>query len=163
MQNSEKRNYQIFVDFIPAQLHENKVWEIVYYIKNPITEKLERKRNRVRPLKKITERRKLAKRMVIEINKRLDRGEILFKQKQGLKNLTKITDAIGVFKKRIAVEYKAGNHRFDTYKTYKSQLKQLEQYINAVLETPNLMCYNFDSEFIGDYLDYIRYEKKQIR
>lgn len=161
MQNSENRNYVVFTDYIPAELHENKTWEIVYYVKNPYTDKLVRKRNRVRPLKSITERRKLGKKMAMEINKRLEKGWTPFNQNQGVKEMTKLLAAINVFRKRNEVEYKEGNHRFDTYKTYNSQLTQLELYINEVIKKPEIMCFKFNAQFVGDYLDYIRYEKNR--
>ena len=161
MQNSENTNIHVFIDYIPAELHENKTWEIVYYVKSPYTNKLERKRNRVKPLKSITERRKLGKRMALAINKRLEKGWTPFNQNQGVKELTKLTAAIEIFRKRTSIEYKAGNHRFDTFKTYNSQLNQLEIYIRNVINKTDMMCYKFNSEFIGDYLDYIRYEKNR--
>ncbi len=47
MSSTQNRNVSIFVDYIPAELKENLTWEIVYYVKNPLTGKLVRKRNRV--------------------------------------------------------------------------------------------------------------------
>ncbi|MBL4568645.1 MAG: hypothetical protein JKY69_02985 [Flavobacteriaceae bacterium] len=81
---------KILVDYIPAELRENQTWEIVYYVKNPHTESLERKRNRVRPLKNITERRKLAKLLVSEINKKLRDGWNPFFETKGARELTKL-------------------------------------------------------------------------
>ncbi|MFV9552103.1 tyrosine-type recombinase/integrase [Algibacter sp. PT7-4] len=161
MQKSEKRQNIVFIDFIPAELHANKTWEIVYYVKHPVTEKLTRKRNRVKPLKSITERKKLAKRMVFEINKRLEEGWNPFNQNEGAKELTKLIDAINIFKTRASLEYKEGNHRFDTFKTYTSQLNQLTIYITDVVNKPEMMCFKFNSDFINNYLDYIRYKKNR--
>lgn len=147
----------VFVDYIPAELKENKVWRIVYYVKNPITEKLERKCPRVKPLKSVTERRKLAKRMVLEINKRLESGWNPFYANKGSKELTKFTDTLHIYLSRIKLEFNEDNLRFDTFKTYRSQLTILENYL-TVIGAEDMLAYKFDVDFVGAYLDYIRYD-----
>ncbi|HEA19934.1 hypothetical protein LCGC14_0502660 [marine sediment metagenome] len=149
----------LFIDYIPAELRENRTWEIVYYVKNPFTEELERKRNRVRPLKNITERRKMAKRMIAAINSRLEKGWNPFFQNKGTKELAKLADAARIFISRSKQEHDDGNFSYDTFKTYRSQINLLIEYLNIVLRDPEIMCYKFDSEFVGNYLDYVRYEK----
>ena len=155
LQNSKQTI--VFVDYIPAQLKENKVWRIVYYVKNPITEVLERKHPRVKPLKSITERRKLAKRMVQEINKRLESGWNPFYQNKGTKELTKFTDTLHIYLKRIKKEFDEDNLRFDSFKTYRSQLNILENYLETI-GAKEMLAYKFDVDFVGNYLDYIRYD-----
>lgn len=153
------KNHHIFVDYIPAELKENLTWEIVYYVKHPETQKLERKRNRVKPLKSISERRKLAKRMISEINTRLEKGWNPFFQEKGSKELKLLVDVCKIYKNRIDIEFKDNNIRKDTHRTYSSQIKQLENYIE-ISNKKEMLCYKFNSEFVGDYLDYIRYKKK---
>jgi integrase/recombinase XerD len=62
-----------FLDFKPAELKFAKDWLIIYYIKNPETNNLERKRVRVPSISNKNERLKYAKKMVFEINKKLAR------------------------------------------------------------------------------------------
>jgi len=150
----------VFVDFIPAELKENKVWRIVYYVKNPITEKLERKCPRVKPLRSITERRKMAKRMVLEINKRLEQGWNPFYANKGAKEFTKLADTLKIYLQRIKFEYEEGNLRYDTFKTYRSQINILENYLTET-NAENMLAYKFDVDFIGAYLDNLRYVKER--
>jgi site-specific recombinase XerD len=154
----QQKNIQIFVDYYPAELKENAVWEIVYYVKNPETNKLVRKRNRVKPMAKVSERRKLAKRMISEINKRLENGWNPFFQNKGTKELLLFTDACKVYENRIEQEFKSGNFREDTKRTYLSQIKQLKKYLEYS-NNEKMMCYKFNADFIDEYLDYIRYTK----
>jgi len=159
MSKLQKNNKSIvFVDYVPAELQENKEWRIVFYVKNPITEKLESKRPRVKPLKSITERRKLAKRMILEINKRLESGWNPFYSNKGTKELTKFADTLKLFMKRIKIEYDENNLRYDTYKTYRSQITILENYLEEI-NAKDMLSYKFDVDFVGAYLDNIRYEK----
>lgn len=149
---------QIFVDYYPAELKENATWEIVYYVKNPETDKLVRKRNRVKPMKLVSERRKHAKRMISEINKRLENGWNPFYQNKGTKELIKFVDACKVYSNRIEQECNSGNLREDTRRTYLSQIAQLKKYLHYSDQT-NMLCYKFNADFIDEYLDYIRYVK----
>jgi len=159
MYKPETSNVTIYIDYIPAELRENKTWEIVYYVKNPFTEKLERKRNRVKPLNSIMTRRKLAKIKIDDINKRLQKGWNPFYEKKGSKELTKLFIAFDIYIKMIELEVKDKNLRKPTLKTYKSFINLLKTYINDVVKTPDMFCYKFDEEFVGSYLDYIRYDK----
>ncbi len=60
-----------FLDYIPAQLHEGKTWFISYYVKNPTTEQLVRKRIKCNRISSITECRKFAPSIIIELNTKL--------------------------------------------------------------------------------------------
>jgi integrase len=148
----------IFVDFYPAELKENSVWEIVYYVKNPETDKMIRKRNRVKPLQKISDRRKLAKKMIIEINKRLENGWNPLFQDKGTKELMRFKNACNIYINRINQETKDGNLRADTQRTYNSQIKQLYKYLEVTKQS-DMLCYKFNGDFVSEYLDYVRYER----
>lgn len=158
MSESQNRNSQIFVDYIPAELHENKTWEIVYYVKNPFTGKLVRKRNRVKPLKNIALKRRLATNMKSNINSRLESGWNPFYQSKGTKELTKFSIVADIYIKQKNIEHKDQNLSFDTIKTYSSRLKNFREY----LERQNLndiLCYQLTHDTISDFLDYLRYKK----
>jgi hypothetical protein len=75
MENSQNLNFNIpLVHYVPAELRLNKDWIIVYYIINPFTNKLVRKRFRVKPMKNIVERKRFAKRTLATLNSKLERG-----------------------------------------------------------------------------------------
>ncbi len=159
MQYSQKTKNIPLVDYIPAELHENNTWEIVYYVFNPFEQKLKRKRNRVKPLQSITQRRKLAKRMIVEINNRLLYGWNPFMDADKVKEFTKLKDAFTLFKKHLEIEFKDGNLRFDTHKTYSSRITVIQRYLVSVGKN-DILCYKFNSALISDFLDYMRYEKR---
>jgi integrase len=158
MPTTQKPKNILFVDYIPAELRENKVWEIVYYVKNPITGELERKRNRVRPLKSITERRKLAKRTILEINKRLETDLHSFFSKKGSKEFTLFDDVINIYITQLEREFKDANFSKDSLNTYKSRIRNIQKYIEEK-EVKKLLCINFNNDFVIEYLDYLRYVK----
>ncbi len=158
MSTTQNSKNQIFIDYIPAELKENITWEIVYYVKNPFTENLVRKRNRVRPLKSITERRKLAKRMIQEINSKLEKDTHSFFSVKGSKEFSTFNDVVTIYLNQLTREVKDSNLSTDTLKTYTSRCKNIQLYIKEKgLE--KLLCYNFNNDFIIEYLDYLRYTK----
>jgi len=155
-----QRQFIVFIDYIPAELKENKVWYVEYYAKNPYTKKLERKRNRVKPQSTKSKQRVLAKQMIKNINKRRESGWNPFLQEKGTKELTLFTDACQAYINRVEADYRDGNLRKDTFKTYKSRINLIKNYVFNVVENENLMCFEFNQDFISEYLDYIRYIKK---
>jgi integrase len=158
MSTTQNSKTQIFIDYIPAELKENITWEIVYYVKNPFTEELVRKRNRVRPLKSITERRKLAKRMIQEINSKLEKDPNSFFSVKGSKEFSTFNDVVMIYLNQLTREVKDSNLSIDTLKTYTSRCNNIQLYIKEKgLE--KLLCFNFNNDFIIEYLDYLRYTK----
>lgn len=156
LQNSKK---QLFVDYIPAELRENKEWRIIFYALNPASEKLEIKRIRVQKMKSITERRKFAKKLVANINNRLEKGWNPFYEIKGSKQFVKFNKAVAIFLKEINQEYKDKNLSLDTVKTYTSRIVNFKAYL-VKIEKSEIICYKINENFINDYLDYLRYEKE---
>lgn len=62
------------MEYYPAELHENKEWMIVYWVKHPETGEMVRKRMRCGRMKNVKERRLWAKKTILEINKKLEAG-----------------------------------------------------------------------------------------
>ena len=149
---------RVFIDFIPAELRENKTWEVIYYCRNPFTGELVRKRNRVKPLKSKIERRKLAKRMILDINKKLEQGWSPWITEGNSKSFTLITEAIDIFLRKCNDQKKKGDLRPDTFRTYKSFTNILIAYISEN-DHSNTFLGKMDESFVVDYLDYIYYER----
>jgi integrase len=159
MDKPKNSNNLVFVDFIPAELKENLIWEIIYYVKNPYTGKLERKRNRVKPLKSIAERRKLAKRMILGINKKLETDTFYFFSNKGVKEFTLFNDAVAIYQRQLKREFKDGNFSADSLRTYNSRIKNIQKYILDIGIT-DFSCHKFNNSFVYDYLEYLRYTKE---
>lgn len=156
-QNSQ--NFK-FADYTPAVLkeHSNDIWEIRYYVTNPYTEKLELKRNRVKKINNKKERKKLAHRMMREINARLSKGWNPFLENPNNKDLTTFKRAIDIYLKYLSLEVKDGNLRIDTLRTYSSRLKIFFEYL-GLQQKKDIFCYQFNESIISKFLDYLRYDK----
>ena len=115
--NGKNSKICVFLDFIPAELRQSKDWIVVYYAKNPVTDKLERQRLRVTKMKNNAERLLFAKRLVVEINGKLREGWSPFIS-ESIKGFKSWNDAIADFKKYIEKQFKENIFRSDTIRTY---------------------------------------------
>ncbi len=147
-------NHKIFIDFKPAELKTGKDWIVVYYAKNPITGKLERFRNRVPVHKSVTERKKMAKTMVQNINNEFQNGWTPYLDATNYSYI-KIIDAQNEFIRNIQKEIKDSIKRPDTLRAYKSYISVFNSYNKEktfVLEIKKV--------FMVRYLDYLYNEKQ---
>ena len=107
-----------FIDYKPAELRDNKSWYIEYYAKNPLTEKLDRFRNRVPKMKSVQERRKYAKKMILTINQKLESGWSPFFENPN-NQYKSLEDSFSLFLKQLEKEVKDGIKRPDTLRSWK--------------------------------------------
>lgn len=151
----------VFVDYKPAELKKNKDWVIVYYFRNPTkptSEPLDRKRVRVPKISSARERDKYAKKMCLEINKKLEQGWCPLLDAKENKELALFSDAQMTFINQIKKQVKDGIKRKDTLRSYTSVLKLISDYIKDK-ELNTKFCFEFNKVFIVNYLDHIYYEK----
>lgn len=160
MQNSELPNKYIpkviFVDYKPAELKLNKEWIIVYYAKNPVSEKLERIRLRVPVIASKSIRLKHAKLIVSEINIKLSNGWSPFLEQSGRSYKT-LQICIDEFLANLNKQVKDEVLRPDTLRTYKSNINLLQLFV----KTKNKITFalEINKRFCIDYLDWIYIER----
>ncbi len=149
----------VLVDYIPAELKINKDWMIVYYVLDPFTNKLVRKRKRVPAHNRTSERKKLATRIISTINKKLQKGWNPIIEDEAPKSLTKIVDTIVNYKRILERDFETGEIRFDTKKTYTSVINRFKIFIEES-DNDNVYVLNFTSLLISDYLDFLYLKKR---
>ena len=142
----------LFIDYLPAELKPNKSrWYVQYHVKNPATGKLHRKTIKVNRITSLTERRKYAKKLVLEINKKLESGWNPFLEQEAPKAYTKLVDALKLYLKHKQKELKSK----DTIRTYKSHVEILTNYIVDIKKKPDVLVISFDAYFVREYMDYL--------
>lgn len=161
MQNSEIRvssiSKVVFIDYKPAELKQNKEWIIVYYSKNPTTNKLDRIRLRVPTMNSRTERLKHAKRIVVEINNKLAAGWSPFLEQAGTTYKT-FDAAVEDFLTSTKKQVKDNVARPDTLRTYNSNLNMLRLYIKEK-HLNIVFALEIKKQFCVNYLDWIYMER----
>lgn len=157
MPNSQKITSRakctIFIDYKPAELRENKDWIIVYYAKNPVTQKLEMQRLRVPTMTNKTERLKHAKHIVTEINIKLYGGWSPFFEQTG-KSYKSFEDAVAEFLKYLNKQVKDMVFRADTLRTYTSNMNLVKQFIKEK-GVGVKFALEINKQFVVQYLDWI--------
>ena len=82
------------ITYYPAELHESKEWYISYYVLNPYTNKMIRRKVKVNRIKSITERRKFAREIIVSVNNKLSTGWNPFIEQDTTRTFVKYKDAI---------------------------------------------------------------------
>jgi integrase/recombinase XerD len=88
----------LFIDYLPAELKSYKnEWFVSYHVKNPKTGNLHRKKIKVNRIKNISERKKYAKKLIVEINNKLHTGWNPFLEEEAPKAFTKLVAALDTY------------------------------------------------------------------
>jgi len=85
------------ISYYPAELHENKIWYITYYVLNPYTNRMTQRRVKINRVKSITARRKFAREIVVAINKKLSTGWNPFIEQDTTRTFVKYKDAVTAY------------------------------------------------------------------
>ena len=153
------QNYLVpFLDYIPAELRINKEWIIVYSVKSPATGKLQRIRKRVPKYKPALQRKRIATKITTKINENLALGWNPILENEAPNSLTLLMDSIEHFQKSLELDFKNNAIRKDTLRSYASIMKIFADWVRSKNE--NEFVYNFKSEMVSNFLDYVYFERK---
>ena len=140
MSTSQQKIFFHAQGYLPAELHEGKRWEVVYYALDPQTGKLARKQIRFNRIKNLAVRRAHAKKLCVEINAKLVSGWNPFLEQEAGKGFAKLIDALHTFKAEKNKELRA-----DSTRSYNSLVKMLENWLIERNEG-NLLCLSFSKQ-----------------
>jgi integrase/recombinase XerD len=161
MQNPESHVSRIsatlFIDYKPAEIKLNKEWIIVYYAKDPVTEKLERIRLRVPALANQKDRLKLAKAIQVAINLKLAQGWSPFLEETG-RNYKTFQSCVDEFLLSLKKQLKDDILRPDTLRTYSSNMNLVKQFIEEK-KLNVIFAIEINKKFCINYLDWIYIER----
>ena len=154
--SKQKSNPLAFVDYKPAKLYtpKNSAWEVKFWYKIPQTNKFKLFKRRVKPLNNKRERLKLGKTLENAINNQLSSGWSPFKSDR---SGYFIIDLLKAFEDHTEKSYKNGNFRFDTKRSYISNVNKFKRFLeNKALD--KLTTEHFDKSIIMKYIDYMDFE-----
>lgn len=147
-----------FYDYKPAELKMNQRWFVIFYAKNPLTEKLERFRVSVPVIKQKTERIKHGKKMVLEINRKLESGWLPFYASDGTQEFKSWEYCTNKLIEFVEADIKKGLRRPDTLRAYNSYINMINKYCAEKNVKLNLVL-ELNKTFVVRYLDWILYER----
>nr|WP_322624499.1 tyrosine-type recombinase/integrase [uncultured Flavobacterium sp.] len=147
-----------FIDYIPAELRKGQEWIIVYYSKNPLTNKLERFRLRVPRMNNTRLRERQARKIIAEINRKFSEESWTPYQEKTTSGFMPFKDATDSFLKLIDKELKDGIKRADTIRAYRSYINMIHTHIKEKKIKISLAA-QYDVKFATKYLDWVYYDR----
>lgn len=152
-QTSEIKSYS------SPKLYSGKDWYVGFYAYDPILRKMRRKRIKINHIEKIGERRRYADSLIKRLHSNLEDGWTPWVYESNSRSHRSFTEACNHYRLNITELYNDGILRKDTYRSYVSQLKNIEGW-NQVQEKPIDSIHQLDKSFIVSFLDHIYIEKK---
>lgn len=113
-------------DYIPARLSEGSVWFICFYVKSPLTGKLQRQRVKFNRISSVRERRKRALELVASINENLALGWNPLAERIAPKASVSIKEAVQKF-----VDAKSKEMENNSIRAYKGFIRSLFDWMGA--------------------------------
>jgi len=149
----------LFIDYKPARYHTGKDCYISYYALDPKEQKLKIKKIRLNNIKSAAERKKMATRIILRVNNRLEKGWNPFIENQSNPEYKLFKEACEMYLKSLTHSLKNDLIRKATYDSYTSYMNVILEYNEERIE-PIKYMYQFNKEFVRDVLDHV-YEDKQ--
>lgn len=140
--------------FTYPRLVTGKDWHVLFYSYDPIQNKMRRKRIKLNHIIKIGDRRKYADGLMKRLIIKLEKGWNPWIEAENEKAYKTFDEACVHYRKYIKKLLGDCVLRPDTHRSYDSQLKNIENW-NEKRTIPITYIYQFDREFISDFLDYI--------
>ena len=113
-----------FVDYVPARLSESKEWVVVWYVKDPVTNKMIRCRKKFNRIKQLTKRRASAKAFINTINERLALGWNPAVTSIAPRATTKLFEALDLF-----LKVKAKEAEENSMRSYRSSISMFKTWL----------------------------------
>ncbi len=164
MENSEKTvSHKVpFIDFVPAEVKETtgENWRIVFYVRKPGTDKMQRFRRRVKKISGQQNRMRYAKRICAELNAKLYDGWSPFVESYAKNEYKLLNEVMDLFLEQCNRRLKDHLLRPDSLRAYTSYIKNIQDYMQATGKT-EMFTVEFNKKFVLNFLDHIYFYKKR--
>ncbi|MFT5862898.1 MAG: integrase/recombinase XerD [Flavobacteriales bacterium] len=151
-----------FIDYVPAELKEtgSRNWRIVFYVRVPGSTEMKRFRRRVKPIPNRKTRLRYAKRICMELNKKLEQGWSPYTADYGNKDFLPLSVALDRYIEQNQKLFEGGQLRKASRDHYLSMTNLLLRYMKDIGKE-EMFCVEFNRSFVINYKDYIYFIKKR--
>jgi len=146
------------VSYTYPKLYSGKEWYIGFYAFDPVLGKMRRKRIKVNHVTRVGDRRRYADGLIKRLMDKLDMGWNPFIEAENQNAYHTFSEACNHYKRYITKMFNDNVYREDTYKSYISYIKNIEDW-NAKERVPATYIYQFDRGFILRMLEHIYIER----
>jgi len=142
------------VAYTPPRLYVGKEWYVGWYSYDPILQGQRRKKIKLNHIPNKVERRKYANDLIIRLLEKLRKGWNPWIATENSLSYSTFIDVCNHYSKLVTKKAQDGLYRSDTYTSYMSYLRNLKKY-NEELKLPIIYIYQFNKQYIIDFLEYI--------
>lgn len=141
------------------RLYTGKEWYVGFYAFDPIRNAMRRKKIKINFIDKAADRRRYANGLMRRITEQLDKGWNPWIEADNAKAYHTFRDVCDLYKRYLTKLADDGHYRSDTYTSYCSYLRNIELY-NQDKKVPIIYIYQFDREFVSDFLDHVYLDRE---
>lgn len=160
LQNSGIHAIEEIKSFSYPKLYTGKEWYVGFNAFDPASKSMRRKKIKLNHIKKIGERRQYADGLMKRLIVKLEKGWNPWIEAENEKAYKTFAEACDHYKRYIQKLLNDGVLREDTHRSYKSQLQNIEKW-NMKRTIPISYIYQFNREFITEFLDYVYEDLKR--
>ncbi|MDR1714970.1 MAG: site-specific integrase [Prevotella sp.] len=154
LQNSGNNVIEEIKGFTYPKLYTGKEWYVGFSAYDPARKSMRRKKIKLNHIRKISDRRKYADGLMKRLIVKLEKGWNPWIEAENEKAYKTFSEACDHYRKYIHKLLNDGVLREDTHRSYKSQLQNIENW-NAKRTIPISYIFQFNREFISEFLDYV--------
>jgi integrase len=157
-QKTSQGNSRKIKFFTYPKLHSGKDWYIDFYAFDPAAGNMRRKKFKLNHIDKIGLRRKYADGLIRRVVEKLENGWNPWIEAENGKAYYTFADACLHYKRYIEKMLNDNVYREDTYASYLSFIRNIERWNNG-RKPPITYIYQFNADFVRDFIEYIYLEK----
>ena len=147
-------NVSELVGYSYPKLHKGKEWYVDFYARDPVTNKMRRKKYWIGTELRVAERNRRAAEIISVVSKQLMNGWNPWVNTDESRGYVLFEDCVNRY-----LEYVDRMDRKKTRQSYRSRVNVLLQYI-ATRELPFKYAYQFDQSFCNDFIDWIYLDRE---
>jgi len=140
------------------QLHKGKKWYVDFYILDPVSNQMRRKKYMLSRYKTANARNEMARQKIAWIVENVKNGWNPFVRAVTTREFTKWETVIGRYRDYLKTAERKGLMKSKTVYDYQSRIKNFEQYLSES-DIHLIYIYEFDRELCVDFLDYLYFDK----
>lgn len=139
-------------------LHKCKCWYVDFYILDPTTNQMRRKKYMLGRYKSAKARMEMAKQKILWLVEELNQGWNPFVKARKTREFTKWETVMNRYKEYLIAAGRKGLMKHKTVYDYQSRVKNFEMFLEET-DTQLIYVYEFDRSICVEFLDYLYFDK----
>ena len=153
-QQNRNTSLKEIISYTLPELYVGKEWYVGFYAFDPVLGKMRRKKIKINFIKGLTKRRKYGEDLKKRVTEKLLKGWNPWIEVDNPSAYHTLVDVFSSYRKFLEKMTSDGNYRNDTYDSYTSYLRNIENW-NLEQKVPVTYIFQFNEEFCSKFLEYV--------